>query len=358
MRQSGFSRRPRRRPPLSIVRSSSADAYVRRPPAGVTLFLVHGPEEGMVHERAGLLARGLGASLGGGVLQMRGPEVLAKPGVLIDETSAISLFGDKRAIWVDADGADLTKALEPLLAEPPRECVVVIEAGNLKKGSALREAFERSAQAAAIECYLDDERSLGALIDDEARAAGLNVSRDAKDALLAALGADRMASRGELAKLTLYARGQGQIEAADVEAIVCDAAPSSLDALVDAALTKNMAGLENAAARFFGEGGDGEELLRRLLPRIALLRRLRLEMDKGRPFEAAAQALFVKLPPLARSQLGRQAEVWTSAMIARRLPMIHIASARIRRDPKLAAPLATRLLWALASGGARESRST
>lgn len=312
----------------------------------------------MVHERAGALARGFGVSLGGGVLQMRGPEILAKPGVLIDETSAISLFGDKRAIWVDADGADLTKALQPLLAEPPRDCVVVVEAGNVKKGSPLREAFERSAQAAAIECYPDEERSLTALIDEEARTAGLTVSRGAKEALLAALGADRMASRGELAKLTLYAHGQGQIEAADVEAVVCDAAPSSLDALIDAALTKNMAGLETAAARFFGEGGDGEELLRRLLPRVALLRRLRLEMDKGRPFEAAAQALFVKLPPSARAQLGQQAQAWTSLTIARRLPMIHLASARIRRDPKLAACLSTRLLWALASGGMRENRAT
>ena len=335
------------------MRSSSADAYVRRPPAGVTLFLVHGPEEGMAHERARLLARGLGQALGGGVLQMRGSEVRAKPGILLDETSAISLFGDKRAIWLDADGVDLTRALEPLLAQPPRDCALVVEAGELKKGSALREAFERSGQATAIECYSDEAKSLSDLIDEESRAAGLTVSRDARDALLAALGADRMASRGELAKLALYAHGQGQIEAADVEAIVCDAAPSSLDALVDAALVKDMRRLESAAARYFSEGGDGEEVLRRLLPRIALLRRLRNEMDKGRPFDAAAQALFVRLPPAAKAALGRQADLWTTPMIARRLPMIHMASARIRRDPRLAAPLATRLLWALASGGGR-----
>jgi DNA polymerase III subunit delta len=320
---------------------------------GLALFLVHGNEEGLIHERARTLALGLGKTLGGGVLQMRGPDVVANPGLLLDEAYAIGLFGDKRALWIDADGRDLANALQPLLQEPPRDCAIVVEAGALKKGTALRDAFERSAAAASIECYPDDDRTLSALIDEEALAAGLKVSPEAKAALLANLGADRMSSRGELAKLTMYVRGAAAIEAEDVAAIVAGAAPSRLDAVIDSALGKELGRLESASARYFAEGGDGEELMRRLLQRVMLLVRLRGEMDQGKGFDAAAQALFVKLPFAARSALARQAQAWSSANLIRRLPALQAAAARIRRDPALADATAMRLLWSMGSGSAR-----
>ena len=134
---------------------------------------MHGNEEGLIHERARTLALGLGKTLGGGVLQMRGPEVTANPGLLLDEAYAIGLFGDKRAIWIDADGRDLANALQPLLQEPPRDCAIVVEAGALKKGTALRDAFERSPAAAAIECYPDDDRSLERADRRRSRGGGL-----------------------------------------------------------------------------------------------------------------------------------------------------------------------------------------
>ena len=87
----------------------------------------------------------------------------------------------------------------------------------------------------------------------------------------------------------------------------------------------------------------------RLVARLTLLHRLRLEMDQGRPFDAACQALFVKLPMSARRALAKQAERWTTASIAERLPAVRLASARVRTETQLAEVLATRALWALAS---------
>ena len=70
----------------------------------------------------------------------------------------------------------------------------------------------------------------------------------------------------------------------------------------------------------------------RLVARLTLLHRLRLEMDQGRPFEAACQALFVKLPMSARRALAKQAERWTTESIAERLPAVRLASARVRTE--------------------------
>jgi hypothetical protein len=72
-------------------------------------------------------------------------------------------------------------------------------------------------------------------------------------------------------------------------------------------------------------------------------------MDQGRPFDAACQTLFVRLPISARRALAKQAERWTLESIAERLPAVRQASARVRTETRLAEVLATRALWALAS---------
>jgi DNA polymerase III subunit delta len=343
---------------MSAVNNAAADGFIQRLPKDIRVFLVHGADEGLTHERTRAIVR---ARIGADpdplrLVRLEGDAVARDPGGLHDEAYAIPMFGGTRAIWIDAQGRDLLPALEPLFARPPTDCTIVVKAGQLRKGTALRAAFESSAARAAIECYSDDLSTLESLIDAEARAAGLAIAPEARAALIDLIGADRRTTRGEIAKLMLYARGQPQIAAEDVEAIVSDAAPSHLDEVIYQALIGDLPAVEAALDRFFHEGGDADTLMIRLAGRMTLLHRLRLEMDQGRSFDAACQALFVKLPPSARGALARQAERWTAQSIAGRLPALRLASARVRGESRLAETLATRALWALAqhrAGGRR-----
>ncbi len=336
---------------MSVVTNNAADGFLRRLPTEVRFYLVHGADEGLAHERVKIVVQNLidGDADPLRLVRLEGDAVAREPGVLADEAYAISMFGGARAIWIDAQGRDLLPALEPLFARPPTDCTIVVKAGQLRKGIALRAAFEGSSIGASIECYSDDPSALGSLIDAEARAAGLSIAPDARAGLVALLGADRQTTRGEIAKLMLYARGKSRITAEDVEAIVSDAAPSHLDDLIDHALLGDPSAVEASAMRFFHEGGDPDYLMMRLVARLMLLHRLRLEMDQGRSFDAACQAQFVKLPISARRALAMQAERWTSESIAQRLPAVRLASARVRSETQLSQVLATRALWTLAS---------
>jgi DNA polymerase III subunit delta len=336
---------------MSIVNSASADGFIQRLPKEIRFYLVHGLDEGLAHERAKAVIRNLsdGDPDPLRLVRLEGDAVARDPGGLADEAYAVSMFGGARAIWIDAQGRDLLPALEPLFARPPTDCTIVVKAGQLKKGTGLRAAFETSPIRASIECYPDDTTALESLVDAEARAAGLSIAPEARAALVALTGADRQTTRGEIAKLMLYARGKSQITTEDVEAIVSDAAPSNLDEVVDQALLGDLPAVETSLTRFFHEGGEADHLMMRLVARLTLLHRLRLEMDQGRPFEAACQALFVKMPMSARRALARQAERWTSESIAQQLPAVRLASARVRGDSRLAEVLAARALWTLAS---------
>jgi DNA polymerase III subunit delta len=339
---------------MSIVNSAAADGFIKRLPKEIGFYLVHGSDEGLAHERVKAIIRSrIGDDLDPmRLVRLEGDAVAREPGALADEAYAILMFGGgARAIWIDAQGRDLLPALEPLFARPPTDCTIVVKAGQLKKGTGLRAAFESSAARASIECFSDDADALESLIDAEARAAGLAIAPDARAALVDMVGADRRTTRGEIAKLMLYARGRPQITVEDVEAIVSDAAPSNLDQVIDHALLGDLPAVEASLARFFHEGGEADYLMIRLIARLTLLHRLRVEMDQGRPFDAACQALFVKLPMSARRALAKQAERWTTDSIAHRLPAVRLASARVRTESELADVLATRALWALASRG-------
>ena len=336
---------------MSIVSSAAADGFIQRLPKEVRFYLIHGLDEGLAHERVKAIIRSRIADDSDPMrlVRLEGDAVARDPGALADEAYAISMFGGDRVIWIDAQGRDLMPALEPLFTRPPPDCTIVIKAGQLKKGTGLRAAFESSAVRASIECYPDNSSTLKSLIDAEARAAGLVIAPEARAALIHMVGADRQTTRGEIAKLMLYARGHTQITTEDVEAIVSDAAPSNLDEVIDHALLGELRAVEASLSRFFHEGGEADYLMIQLVARLTLLHRLRLEMDQGRPFEAACQALFVKLPMSARRALAKQAERWTSESIAERLPAIRLASARVRTETQLAEVLATRALWTLAS---------
>lgn len=343
---------------MTTIRNDGADHFVKSPPSDMRFFLVHGNDEGLIHERAKALVK---ACLSGDMDPMRlsrfeADGLAREPGRLADEAYAVSMFGGFRALWIDAGARDLAPLLAPIFERPPVDCAIIIEAGSLKKGAPIRNLFEQSGKSASIECYADERKALVGVVDAEAREAGVVISAEAKDYLLSLLGSDRLTSRGEVAKLMLYARGAGKVELADVEAIVSDAAPSGLDMIVDEALLGNMSEVEKGAGRYFGDGGDAGLLLMRLLSRVQLLRQIRLEMDAGKPFDAVLQGMYVRLPTPARQALARQAERWSAAGLARRLPALHAVAARARRQGGLAPVVVTRALWALASG-ARSGRA-
>ena len=172
---------------------------------------------------------------------------------------------------------------------------------------------------------------------------------EARDYLSTLLGSDRLTTRGEIAKLMMYARGSAKVELGDVEAIVADAAPSGLDDLIDRSLFGEVSEVERAAGRFFSEGGEAGHLLARLISRLVLLHQVRLDMEQGKSFDAALQGHFIRLPPAGRAALAKQAERWTSAALGKRLPAVLGVAGRARRDARLGEAITTRALWALAS---------
>jgi DNA polymerase-3 subunit delta len=336
---------------LTIVTNGGADPFIRRLPREIIFFLVHGSDEGLIRERSKGIVDALldGDSDPLRVIRFDGDALAREPGRLAEEADAVPMFGGSRVIWIETQARDLSPALAPLFSAPPRDCAIVVETGLLKKGTALRSAFEKMSNAVSIECYPDDRRSLAALIEAEARHADLRIAPAVRDCLATFLGADRMTTRSEIAKLLLYVAGRSEIAIADVEAIVSDAAPSALDDAVDGAFLGDHAAVEQTTGRYFADGGDAWALLMAAARRAMTLHRLRLEVDHGRPLDSAMQALHLRMSPVRRGALERQVGQWPASKLGRLPDSLRIASGRVRRDAKMAEITAMRALWAIAS---------
>jgi DNA polymerase III subunit delta len=198
---------------MVALKSSEADSFVARPDVARPVVLVFGPDAGLVSERVDAIVH---ASVDDpndpfSYVRLDGDAIASDPARLVDEATTVPLFGGRRAVRLRAGSRNIMASVEALLSAPLKDCCVVIEAGDLRKGAPLRTLIERAKNAAAIPCYADAERDIARLIDDELRAADLTIAPDAREALSALLGGDRRASRAELKKLALYAGGAGRI---------------------------------------------------------------------------------------------------------------------------------------------------
>ncbi len=82
------------------------------------------------------------------------------PARLSDEAAAISMLGGRRVVRVRGAGNNLAKLFDAFLADPKGDALVVVEGGDLAKGTGLRKVFEEADNACAIACYPDTARDL------------------------------------------------------------------------------------------------------------------------------------------------------------------------------------------------------
>lgn len=330
---------------MVAVKSSETERFLKKLPAHIFLCLVCGSDAGLISERTqAIIAQAIDDPKDPfQFLRLTGDELANDPLRLADEANTMPLFGGRRAIFIEAQGKGFTPALEPLLRLPPRDCTIVIEAGNLKRDAPLRRLCEKDSNAAVLECYPDSAKDLAQLIELELRAENLSIAAEAKALLISLLGQDRLTTRSEIGKLVLYARGAGEVRIEHVEAIVADASALALDKAIDGAFEGDFAAVEATAERVFSEGGDYNSLLGAALRHATLLHRMRLDAESGRSAPAPGFGGYRR-----NAALDRHVRAWPSAKLARTITIISQAIGKARREPVVADMITVRALWSVA----------
>ncbi|WP_419816286.1 DNA polymerase III subunit delta [Glacieibacterium sp.] len=296
-------------------------------PEHVRLILLHGGDESASMDLAQRVARGYhDASNPLSVEVIPAAEIDKDPSRLVAAAANVSMFGDRTLVRVDGAGEDSANAVAALLDASGGGNLVVMVAGQLRKGSKLLARAEAAKDVLSVASYPPDARNAVAAVEEIARELGLTAGRGAARAVFDASGADRAVLRRELEKLALYldaSVAQPQtFELDDLNAIGADVGDAGFSALVESVAGGDPATADLQLNRLMTQGMPGITLLRTVARRFWQLLDLRQAVDGG---SSPSSAVDGARPPVFWKDKGVLA-----AEVARlRTPMLRNILARL-----------------------------
>lgn len=291
------------------------EPFVKKPNPKARAILVYGPDDGLVKERALSMAKASVADINDpfNVALLTGDILSDDPARLSDEANAMSLMGGARLVRVEGASDKHTTILKDYLVNPSAENLVILEAGELGPKSSLRMLFEKSDAAAAVPCYVDDERGVANLIRQTLSENGYTIQADAVTWLAGNIAGDRLRIRMEIDKLMIYMGTQSKnVTLDDAQAACGEAGDQSLDDLIYAVGNGKIDAALRSYNKLIEEGVAVVTILRSLQGHYRRLHYTKSLMASGLDMDEAMRklqpAVFFKVADSFKSQLRKWPE--------------------------------------------------
>lgn len=291
---------------------SSIGRSVDQPDPKVRFYLFLGPDEAQSRALATRLLEGLGA-----VKSTLAPGgVKANPGALVDEAAALSLFGERRLIWVEPAGNDLLDAVDGLIAADAVESPVAAIAGALQKSSPLLKLAEASQHALAFTSYVPEGEDAARLVTELGRRVGLKIAPPVAAQIADVCGNDQAIVAQELEKLALYVgaspHSPRELERDAVDAVGADSSESDFLRLADLALLGEISELGEAVARLPAGGSEAIPAIRSLQRRLLVLAPARARVERGERVDGVMASLGKSLFWKDKPAVEKMLRTWTA----------------------------------------------
>lgn len=337
------------------------EGYMARPNPAHRIFVLHGPDTGLVRERAEALAgRFLGKDFDPFQLVRLDAEALSEdPSRLSDETNQISMFGGERVIRVtEAGQAAVARAAESLFDGSEPAAAVIFEAGDLKPSNKLRSLAAKSNLAAVLACYADDEQNMDRLAGEMLRKAGLTVDHDARAMIVDRMGPDRQSNRQMLETLITYKLGSNSaVTTDDVAAALGDQSEVGFDAIAFAAFEGKTAEALSLFDKAIAGKTDPELVMSSLIRHLDRFDLVAGFEESGKGRDVGIKAARVG-PRDRQSSFRNQLTRWSAPRLATARKLVVDAQIEMRGVHSPISPLICRnlLLRLGAAANARASR--
>lgn len=291
--------------------------FVEQPDPKVRFYLFLGPDEAQSRVLAARLLEATGASK----FALSSADVKGNVAVLVDEAAALSLFGDRRLIWIEPATNDVAEAAEALLAAPSVESPVVAIAGALAKSSALLKLAESSPLAVAFTAYAPEGDDAAVMVADVCRRVGLTASSSVAARIAASCGNDQALVLQELEKLALYIGGTTQspkpVTEEALDAVGAISSEGDFLQLADLALLGDLDGLAEALARLPAGGAEGVPAIRSLQRRLLLLAPARARVERGERIDSVMTSMGKAFFWKDKDKFARMLRTWSAEELAR-----------------------------------------
>ncbi len=299
-----------------------------RAAASARTFFFCGPDEAGAQAAAARIVELLGDA--GERVELSGADLRRDPILLGDEARSVSLFGDKRHIWVRASGDEAHDAVENHLAATGAACPVLIVATGATDKSRTAKLLSARPDALVAMFYPPDLKSFALDVRAMADAAGVRLGGDLAERIARAAGLDARLAQSEVTKLALFLDASPQAprsaDLASFEAIGARTEDDGFMPLVNAVLGGATGKLQGELRRMHEMGLNPVGLLLAFERRAAQLAQLAAKLGPRGDIAALldAERVFFK----DKADLHTQLRKWRGARLARlvaRLVELHRA---------------------------------
>ena len=289
---------------------------VDQPSAAIRFYLFHGEDESQSRALAGRLLESLGATK----FMIPSNAVKSDPASLTDEAGAMSLFGGRRAIWIEPATKDIEEGVATLLGGPDIESPVIAVAGTLPPSSLFRKLAEASPLAVAYASYAPEGQDAERMAIDLGRRVGLKLAPAVAARVAEAAGNDQAIVAQELQKLALFVDASPQapkeLDHSAIDAVGADTSEGDFLRLTDLALAGDVESLTKELSRLPAGGTEAIPVLRSLQRRLLMLAPLRARVERGERPDAVMTAQGKSLFWKDKAAVQRMLSKWAAEDLA------------------------------------------
>ncbi len=336
------------------MKAYQVSKYLQTPDLKSGIFLVFGPNHGLVFENSARLTQFYSQSSPEPIneITLDASEIIDDASILANHARTMPMFGGNILIRVRNATNRLTPIIKQLLEDLP-DVIIILEAGNLKPRDSLRLLLEKHNDCRTLPCYADDERTISELIRQNFANENISITSDAISSLRDILGNDREILRRELEKLNLFAYENKTLTSEDIIALCADNSTIAIDRIVDFAGTGHVEQLDREIAKALNSAIDPQRLLISALNHFSWLRQLRVEIDKGKSARNILETQRPRPHFSRKTALEQQLRLWTDARLSSACERIYQAIYESRKSTSLNTAIAHRALMAISVAAAR-----
>jgi DNA polymerase III subunit delta len=295
---------------------SSIGRAVDQPDAKIRFYLLLGPDEAQSRALAARLLEALGAQK----FALAASAVRSNPALVVDEAAALSLFGERRLVWIEPAGNDIVEGVEVLLGAETVESPVVAIAGALPRSSALLKLAEVSPKALAFTAYAPEGDDALRMVIDLGRRVGLKIAPAVAARIADTCGNDQAIVAQELEKFALYAgaspHSPKELEQDAIDAVGADSGEGDFLRLADLALLGDMSELADAVSRLPAAGSEAIPVIRSLQRRLLMLAPARARIERGERLDGVMTSLGKSLFWKDKDVVAKMLKQWSAEDLA------------------------------------------
>ena len=223
-----------------------------------------------------------------------------------------SLFSSKKVITIHESTDKILSNLNNIYEKNPENISLIVFSEILEKKSKLRNFFEINKNTVCIPCYLDSEKDLEIITQNELKKNSISLSRESINLLIEKSNLDRNNLRNEIEKIKSYCYNKKKIELDEIKSLINFSGDYKSDILVNECLCGNISQYNKILSEFYISAINQVYLLRILSNKIQRLLKIKDKEDKPNNLDnlinSSKPAIFWKEKPLVKKQLS----IWKS----------------------------------------------